>query len=83
MSRTFSISCGSGDSLNVSAAMRLQTEGMPNPADRHPAESGRFGQTARAPVRLAARRAFQSLNHNLLDLIIADFAWRSGSRLVV
>src|SRR6187551_2761664 len=63
--------------------VRLQSEGMPNPADRHPAESACFGQPAGTPVGLAARRAFQSLNYDLFDLIIADLAWRSSSRLVV
>src|SRR5271157_5482004 len=56
---------------------------MPNPADRHPAESARFGQTARAPVGLATRRAFQRLHPNSLDLVVADPAWRSGARLVI
>src|SRR6266496_717123 len=63
--------------------MRLQTEGAPNPADRHAAEPGGLGQTARAPMRLGARRTFQGPNHNLLDLSIGDFAGRSGSRLVI
>src|SRR5712671_4342812 len=53
--------------------MRLQTEGAPNPADRHAAEPGGLGQAARAPMRLCARCTFQGLNHNLLDLSIADF----------
>src|SRR6266550_5880078 len=63
--------------------MRLQTEGAPNPADRHAAEPGGLGQAARAPMRMGARRTFQGLNHNLLDLSIADFARRSRSRLVI
>src|ERR1700730_7875348 len=54
--------------------MRLQTEGAPNPADRHAAEPGGLGQAARAPMRLCARCTFQGLNHNLLDLSIGDFA---------
>src|SRR5438445_473772 len=63
--------------------MRLQTEGAPNPADRHAAEPGGLGQAAPAPMRLGARCTFQGLNHNLLDLSIADFARRSRSRLVI
>src|SRR5205814_1719830 len=63
--------------------MRLQTEGAPNPADRHAAEPGGLGQAARAPMRLGARCTFQGLNHNLLDLSIGDFAGRSGSRLAI
>src|SRR2546426_10785694 len=63
--------------------MRLQTEGAPNPADRHAAEAGGSGQTARAPMRLGARRTFQGPNHNLLDLSIGDLAGRSRSRLVI
>src|SRR5438128_11998055 len=63
--------------------MRLQTEGAPNPADRHATEPGGLGQAARAPMRLGARRTFQGLNHNLLDLSIGDLAGRSGSRLVI
>src|SRR5881398_3187191 len=63
--------------------MRLQTEGAPNPADRHATEPGGLGQAARAPMRLGARCTFQGLNHNLLDLSIGDLAGRSGSRLVI
>src|SRR6266436_7300103 len=63
--------------------MRLQTESAPNPADRHAAEPRGLGQTARAPMRLRARRTFQSPNHNLLHLSISDFAGRSRSRLVI
>src|SRR5947208_15730409 len=63
--------------------MRLQTESAPNPADRHAAEPRGLGQTARAPMRLRARRTFQSPNHNLLHLRISDFAGRSRSRLVI
>src|ERR1700694_4374510 len=63
--------------------MRLQTEGAPNPADRHTAEPGGLGQTARAPMRLCARRTFQGPNHNLLDLSIGDLAGRSGPRLII
>jgi hypothetical protein len=40
-------------------------------------------EPARAPVGLAARRAFQGLNHKLFHLIVAYLAWRSGSRFVV
>ena len=64
-------------------AMRLQSEGMPDPADGHPAQSGGLGQSARGPVRLPARRAFQGLNDDLLDLGIAHLARRAGSRFVV
>src|SRR5437870_11935126 len=63
--------------------MRLQTEGAPNLADRHAAEAGGLGQTARAPMRLCTRRAFQGPNHNLLDLSTGNLAGRSGPRLVV
>jgi hypothetical protein len=83
MSRTFSISNGSGDSLKVSVLMRLQAERAPNPADRHPAEPGGFGQAARAPMGLSSGRAFQSLNDHLLDLGIAYLARGPGSRLVI
>lgn len=38
--------------------VRLQSEGAPNAADGHSAESGGFRQSSRAPVRLPARRAF-------------------------
>src|SRR3954464_12314174 len=63
--------------------MRLQTEGMPNPADRHPAESGGFGYASRAPMCFAPRRAFQGLNDHLLHLAITHFAGRSWSRFVI
>src|SRR5580700_2255203 len=63
--------------------MRLQTEGTPNPADGHAAEPAGLSQTAGAPMRLPARRALQSLNHNLLYLSIGNFARRSGSGFVI
>src|SRR5271157_4188430 len=63
--------------------MRLQTEGAPNPTDRHAAEPAGLGQTTRAPMRLCARRTLQSPNHNLLHLGIADLARGSWSRLVI
>jgi hypothetical protein len=63
--------------------MRLQAEGSPNPTDGHAAQPSGFGQPARAPVRLPARRTLQGLHHNLLHLVSVDFARRSRSRLVV
>src|SRR5438046_9562036 len=63
--------------------MRLQAEGAPDPANRHPAEPGSFRQTACAPMRLSARRALQGLNDHLLDPGIAYLAGRPGSRLVI
>src|ERR1700682_4549184 len=63
--------------------MRLQAERAPNPADRHTAEPGGFGQAARTPMRLSPGRAFQSLNEPLLDLGIAYLAGGPGSWLVI
>src|SRR5215831_20116156 len=63
--------------------MRLQTEGPPNAADGHAAEPGSFGQTTRAPMGLAARRALQGLNHHPLDVGVAYLTGRPRSRLVV
>jgi len=83
MSRTFSISKRVGRKLEGVGAMRLQTEGAPNPADRHAAEHGGLGQTARAPMRLCAWRTFQGPNHTLLHLSIGDLAGRSGPRFVI
>src|SRR6266478_629761 len=54
--------------------MRLQTERAPNPTNRHAAESGGLSQTARAPMRLSPRRAFQGLNDHLFNLGIAHTA---------
>ena len=47
-----------GRQLESIGTMRLQAEGTPNPADRHPAESGGFGQSARAPMRLRRAACF-------------------------
>src|SRR5215470_15680670 len=63
--------------------MRLQTKGAPDPADGHAAEPAGLSQTAGAPVRLPPRRALQSLNHNFLNLSIADLAGCSRSGLVI
>ena len=60
-----------------------QTEGAPDPADGHAAQAGGFGQPARGPVRLPARRAFQGLNDDLLYLHIAHFARCSWARFIV
>ena len=82
MSRTFGISNGSGDSLNVSRPVRLQAKGAPHATDGHVAEAGRLRHLARAPVRRAARRRFQCAHDHLLDLRIGDLARRAGTRFV-
>jgi hypothetical protein len=63
--------------------MRLQAEGVPDSADRHPAESGGFRQATRGPMRFSARRCLQCLNHHLLYLRIAHRARRSGPWFVI
>src|SRR6516164_1448641 len=63
--------------------MRLQTESLPNSTDRHAAESGGLGQTARAPVGRARWAGFQRLNDYLLDMGIAHLARCSGTGLVI
>ena len=63
--------------------MRLQSEGAPDPADGHAAQSGCLRQFPRAPVCLPARRAFQSLNHHPFNLLVADLARRAGPWFII
>src|ERR1700747_2399930 len=63
--------------------MGLQSEGVPDPADRHPAQSGAFRQFTRGPVGLPPRRTLQGLNHYALHLLVADLARRAWPRLVI
>jgi hypothetical protein len=69
---------GIGRQFKGIGTMRLQPERPPNAADGHTAEPASFGQTARAPKRFSARRAFQGPNHHSLDLGIADLAGAPG-----
>jgi len=63
--------------------MRLQPERMPDAADGRVAEAGCLGHPAGAPMRRAARRAFQRAHNHLLDLLVGDGARRPRPRLVV
>src|SRR2546427_12844515 len=56
--------------------MRLQPERMPDAADGRVAEAGCLGHPAGAPMRRAARRAFQRAHNHLLDLLVGDGARR-------
>ena len=57
---------GVGRPLESVAAVRSQTERVPNAGDRHEAEPGNLGQGARALMRVSPRCAFQGLNHHQL-----------------
>jgi hypothetical protein len=63
--------------------MRLHPECTPDAADGHPTKARDFGQFARTPVCLPARRGLECLNDDLLDLLIGDFAWRSRPRFII
>ena len=65
------------------AAMRLQAEGVPNPADRHVTQTDDLRHVARAPVGGAARRRFERADDHLFHLLVRDRSLRAGSRLIV
>src|SRR5437016_13561077 len=83
MSRTFRHQQRIRRQLESFTAMRLQSEGMPDAADGHVAESGGLSHSAGAPMRGTARRAFQGANNNLLNLLVGYVRWSSRSRLFV
>ena len=82
MSRTFSISNGSGDSLKVSLRWGRKPEGAPDAIDGHAAEPGRARQRPRAPVRGPGRCRFQRGDDHLFDLRIGNGSRRPRAWLV-
>lgn len=62
--------------------MRLQCEGLPDPAHRAAAQSALHRQRTRAPVRGVLRPGFQRHRQHPLYLGIADLARRAGTRFI-
>lgn len=82
MSRTFSISNGSFDSLKVSLRW-LQSKRAPDLIHGRATQAARLRHVADAPVRRPARRLFQRAHDHLLNLLITDPARRARTRLVI
>src|SRR5579863_2530529 len=62
--------------------MRLQSESPPNAADGGLAQPGLSRQHTAGPVRRALRRFLQCQSYHPLDLVVADLARRSRTRLI-
>ena len=82
MSRTFSISNGSGGSLKVSPRWGRKSEGAPDAFDGHAAQPDRASERARAPVRGARRGCLQGGDDHLFDQLIGDGSRRHRARLL-
>lgn len=71
-----------GRELKGFRQMRLETESAPDSRDRGLAQTGRFRQTARAPVRRVLRLRFQRAGDDILDLCVRDGARSAGAWFV-
>ena len=78
MSRTLSMNCGSGDSLNESVQMRLQPERTPDSAHRRLGHPRRVRHRTRRPMRRIRRCLLQRLHDHPLDVVVADRPRRPG-----
>ena len=64
-------------------AVRLKPERPPNTSNRRMAQPKMFGHRARTPMSSSLWSRLQRLRHDLLDLIVANFARGSWPRFVV
>jgi len=71
-----------GRQLERFGALRLQSEGPPDPRDRRLAQARGLGHPARASRRGVRRLRFQGLGHHALRVGLADRPRRSRPRLV-
>jgi hypothetical protein len=71
-----------GGQLEALSAVRLKTEGAPDPMHRTAAQAACLRQLACAPVRRVLRLGLECLRHNSLDLRVRDLARRARPRLV-
>jgi hypothetical protein len=72
-----------GRQLEGLGAMRLQTEGPPDPMDRGGRVADRARHAAQGPMGCVRRRLFQRPADRLGDLVVADAPRRPRARLVV
>ena len=82
ISRTFSINCGSVDSLNVSVRCGCRPKAFQIRCTALARHARRRRHRANAPVRGIPRRGFQRLDHHRLDLVIGDAPRCATARLV-
>ena len=87
-SRTLSMNCGSGDSLNDSTRcgfnpVRLQPERPPNPANMRRRDPFRFRHRTTRPMRRINRFRFQRPHNQCLDLRITDLPHSTRPRLIM
>ena len=68
--------------LEGAGSMRLECEGVPDPADGGRAHPGRLGHGSGAPVRGSAGRGLERLGDDALDLGIGDLARGPRPRFV-
>src|SRR4051794_25511738 len=83
MSRTLSMNCGSGESLNASVCCGAQRERPPDPTDRALAHPGRRRHRTRRPMRRVRRLLLERLHDHPLNILICDRARLPWPRLVV
>jgi hypothetical protein len=62
--------------------MRLEAEGVPDPANRGAAEAALFGHAAPAPMSRVSGKLFQGGGHHLLHLLVADLAGSPASGFI-
>jgi hypothetical protein len=82
MSRTLSMNCGSGESLNVSLWWGLSANArqIRLTAVTHP---GRLSHRARRPVRRVRRLLLERLDDHPLDITVADRTRLTRTRLIM
>jgi hypothetical protein len=68
--------------LKTFCAMRFQSEGPPDPADGGLAQSSSGCQHAAGPMGSALRSFLQCQSYHPLNLVVADLARRSWTRLI-
>ena len=82
MSRTFSINCGSVDSLNVSVRCGCRPNAFQMRCTALAGHARRRRHRADTPVRRIARRGLQRLDDHRLDLVVGDAPRCATARLV-
>src|SRR5579863_2934673 len=82
MSRTFSMNCGSVDSLKVSLRWGCKPKARQIAADRTLGQPGALSERPRAPMRSVRRGGFQRQGQHALDGGIGDASRRAWTRFV-
>ena len=83
MSRTLSMNCGSGDSLNASVWCGFSPNARQIRLTARLAHPGRGRHRARRPVRRVRRLLLERLHDHPLDVLVADRARLARPRLVM